>query len=129
MGRVLKVDTNAQYPAMPKSLQNDEVLAHDFAEVMHSFHPGHWRPSDIPMMVQYVKANRMVLDAYDDIDERGLILEDGTVNPSQRIIKDMSILCVQIGTKLGIMAITRTSTKIPKAKEDAQDGIDQELLV
>lgn len=57
-----------------------------------------WSENDYQMLVAYCLAVKAMYDAQEDLNERGLILEDGKSNPAIRVqsqaIKDMR-LCAQ----------------------------------
>ncbi len=57
-----------------------------------------WSENDYQMLVAYCLAVKIMYDAQSDLNERGLILEDGKSNPAVRVqsqaIKDMR-LCSQ----------------------------------
>ncbi len=126
--RKIDIDTNAMFLSVPEQLRKDKDMAEMFIRIVQSFHPGHFRMVDVSLIIHYVKANKMLDEAYKILEKDGLIDIDGVANPAVKMIKDFQSILLSTGNKLGIMASTRISSSVP-SPTDKEDSEDTDLLM
>jgi phage terminase small subunit len=82
-----------------------------FGELVRSCPPEHFRPSDMPLLVEYVKESVLVRQASDEMAKTGGPIVDGITNPWFGILQRATrVMCI-LSTRLRLNPQSRLHSK------------------